>query len=201
MKITAFFLVLLGLFVSGCQTSFESPAPAKIIPQAPAEWVTIKANQVTIVYPSDINLKRLEARLRTRYFSVSVAARDLFSNPAYPVDKRILSRLESILLRVEEILAMYPSVELKIKIFHNREELSREHLRLTGSLQRYKAFYIHGFETIYSSMQDISDSVISHEMAHAVIDHYFRVPPPEKAAELLTTYVDSHLEREQNKTY
>ncbi len=196
MKMRVFGLILFGFFFAGCQTSFENPIPGKKPQVVSAEWITLKENQVTLIYPSDINLRRLEARLRTRYFSVSATEKDLFSNPAYPVERRILSRLESILLRTEAVLAMYPSMELKIKIFHNREELSREHSRLTGALQRYKSFYVHGFETIYSSMQDISDSVISHEMAHAVIDHYFRVPPPEKAAELLTTYVDSHLERE-----
>ena len=87
-------------------------------------------------------------------------------------------------------------MELKIKIFRNREELSQEYTRLFGATQRYKSFYIHSLETIYTSMQDISDSVIAHEMAHAVIDNYFQVIPPEKTAELLATYVDSHLERE-----
>ncbi len=67
-------------------------------------------------------------------------------------------------------------------------------MRLLGSVQRYKSFYIHGYATIYTSMQDISDSVISHEMAHAVMDNYFKVMPPERAAEFLATYVDSHLE-------
>ena len=47
-----------------------------------------------------------------------------------------------------------------------------------------------------NQMQDISDSVMAHEMAHAVIDNYFNVIPPEKTAELLATYVDSHLERD-----
>lgn len=55
---------------------------------------------------------------------------------------------------------------------------------------------MHGFNTIYSSMQDVSDSNISHEMAHAVIDDYFKVAPPEKTAELLAVYVDSHLDED-----
>lgn len=159
-------------------------------------WLSYKAGQITIIYPVDINLKKLEARLRSRWFTVSSTERDLYSNQDYPIEKRILARLESVLLRTKQILTMYPSIELKIKIFRNRDELSREYLRLLGTSQRYKSFYVHGFETIYSSMQDISDSEIAHEMAHAIIDNYFRVIPPEKTAELLATYVDSHLEKE-----
>ncbi len=159
-------------------------------------WLSYKAGQMTIIYPTDINLKKLEARLRSRWFTVSSTEKDLYSNQTYPIEKRIIARLESILLRTKQVLTMYPNVELKIKVFRNREELSQEYLRLLGTLQRYKSFYIHGFETIYSSMQDISDSEIAHEMAHAIIDSYFRVIPPEKTAELLATYVDSHLEKE-----
>jgi len=161
------------------------------------EWISYKRNQVTLLYTSDINPKRLEARLRTRYFTVSAVERDMFTNPSYPVEERIISRLESILLRTEQILSMYPAfMELNIKVFRNRKELNQEHLNIFGTLPNYKTFYVHSLSTIYTSMQDISDSVVSHEMAHAVIDNYFTVIPPEKTAELLAVYVDSHLEKD-----
>ena len=153
--------------------------------------------QISILYPSEINLKKLEARLRSRYFSVSSTEKDLFTNPGYSIENRIIARLESILLRVEQILAMHPNhMEITIKIFATHQELNDEYYRQFGTTGDYRSFYIHALGTIYSSMQDISDSVISHEMAHAVVDNYFRVMPPEKTAELLATYVDSHLERE-----
>jgi predicted Zn-dependent protease len=47
--------------------------------------------------------------------------------------------------------------------------------------------------TIYTSEQDISDSVIAHEIGHAVVDHFFTVKPPEKIGEMLAQYVDVHL--------
>jgi hypothetical protein len=176
--------------------AFQVLYDAKLAENPPV-WLTTGNSKITLSYSSDINLKRLEARLRSRWFSVSAIERDLYTNPVYSVEQRIVARLETILLRVEEILAMYPaSMELKIKILSDRRELSREYLALFGTAQNYKSFYIHSLRTIYASMQDISDSVIAHEMAHAVIDNYFLVIPPEKTAELLATYVDSHLERE-----
>jgi len=197
MKIRILSLIVAGFILVGCQAFFGNASTITSSEVAAPVWISSRNNQVTLLYTSDINLRKLEARLRTRYFSVSAAERDLFTNPSYNTEKRIVSRLESILLRTEQVLAMYPSsLELKIKIFRNREELNQEHLRLLGSMQRYKSFYIHGFETIYTSMQDISDSVISHEMAHVVMDNYFNVIPPEKTAELLATYVDSNLEGE-----
>ncbi len=60
----------------------------------------------------------------------------------------------------------------------------------------FKSFYIHSFESIFTNEQDFIDSVIAHELGHAVIDHYFAVPPPSQMAELMATYVDSHLDQQ-----
>lgn len=197
MRIKIFSLIIAGLLLAGCQSlPIENPLGVKIEEKAP-KWLTSKNNRIILLYPSDINLKKLEGRLRSRWFSVSAVERDLYTNPSYSIEQRIIARLEIILLRVEEILAMYPpSMELKIKIFRDRRELCGEYSTIFCTVQNYKSFYIHGLRTIYTSMQDISDSVIAHEIAHAVIDNYFLVIPPEKTAELLATYVDSHLERE-----
>lgn len=193
MKKRAFKLVILSFILIASRIAFaEEPAGADT-----SGWASYKGKRITISYPQDINLKKLEARLRSRWFTVSAVEKDLYSNPCYPIEERILARLESILLRTEQILAMNPPyMEIKIKIFRDRDELCKEYLCLFGSMEHYKSFYVHHVGTIFSSMQDITDSNIAHEMAHAVIDNYFRVIPPSKTAELLATYVDSHLERE-----
>ena len=188
-------LAILGFILLGCVALFAEDLA--IAEEAAAGCIIHGNGPISISYPADTNLKKLEARLRSRYFSVSSAEKDLFTNPAYSIEDRIISRLSSILLRVEQMLAMYPNhMEIKIKIFSTHRELNEEYFSQFGTTGDYRSFYIHPLGTIYSSMQDISDSVISHEMAHAVIDNYFRVMPPAKTAELLATYVDSHLERE-----
>jgi len=176
---------------------FLVSSPVSFAQEPETGWVTYRKNNISFSCPQDTNLRKLEARLRSRWFTVSTAEKDLYSNPSYPIEKRILARLESILLRVEQILEMYPpNIEINLKIFRNRNELSKEYCRSYGSVEHYKSFYIHSLSTIFTSMQDITDSEVSHEMAHAVIDNYFRVMPPSKTAELLATYVDSHLEKD-----
>jgi len=191
MKKRLFYLILAALIL--CSIS-----PCRAEEGCDSNWATYQnEGQIAITFPRDINLRKLEARLRSRWFTVSAAERDLYSNPSYPIESRILARLESILLRTKEILAMDPPyMELTIRIFRDRNELSAEFTRLYGSVEHYKSFYVHHLSTIYTSMQDITDSEMSHEMAHAVIDNYFKVIPPDKTAELLATYVDSHLERD-----
>jgi hypothetical protein len=197
MKIRISSLIIMGFMIAGCQ-ALPADSLINTNSETTSAWVTYKDSQIILSYPADINLKKLEGRLRSRWFSVSVVERDLFTNPSYSTEQRIIARLESILSRVKQILGMYPPVmELKIKIFRNRSELNREYCAIFGAVENYKSFYVHGLRTIYTSMQDVSDSVISHEMAHAVIDNYFNVIPPEKTAEFLAVYVDSHLEREQ----
>jgi len=197
MKKRVFNLILLLLILTTARIAFADDPVSEEIPEDTSGWINCKGPRISISYPQDINLRRLEDRLRSRWFTVSAAEKDLYANPAYPIEKRILARLESILLRVEEILAMHsPYTEIKIKVFRNRDELCKEYTSLFGSAENYKSFYIHSMGTIFTSMQDVSDSEMSHEMAHATIDTYFRVIPPDKTAELLATYVDSHLERE-----
>jgi hypothetical protein len=183
-------LIAIGILLIWCQALFATD-------EAP-EWTVYKDGRFTLVYAPDTNLKKLEARIRSRYFSVSSAERDLYTNPAYDIEKRITARLELIFLRAEQILAMYPAgpMSIKIKVFRNRRELNEEYFRIFNVDRQYKSFYIHSFGTIYTSMQDVSDSEISHEMSHAIIDSYFAIIPPSKVAELMAVYVDSHLEEE-----
>jgi Zn-dependent peptidase ImmA (M78 family) len=91
---------------------------------------------------------------------------------------------------------MYPLTMkgLKIKIFRDREELNNEYYKIFMQRADLKSFYIHKYRTIYTCETDISDSVIAHELGHAVCDHYFLVIPPEKVREMLASYVDAHLE-------
>jgi hypothetical protein len=189
-------IIVAGFVFLGCGPVYAGTAQeAKQTAACSPAWQEYKGDRVILVCSPDVNLRRLEGRLRSRWFTVSAAERDLFTNPAYSVDQRILARLESILLRVEQVLGMdLPSLTLRVKVYATRDALTTECLRLYGTAECYRSFYVHGLETIYTSVQDVTDSQIAHEMAHAVIDNYFKVIPPERTAEFLATYVDSHLE-------
>lgn len=191
-------IMIAGFVLPGCGASAafgaDTPETEPAAVRASA-WLEYEGSRITLLCSPEVNMRRLEGRLRSRWFTVSAAERDLSTNPAYSVEQRILARLESILLRVEQVLGMdVPSLRLKIKVYMTRDALSVECMRMYGTSERYRSFYVRALETIYTSMQDVTDSQIAHEMAHAVIDDYFKVIPPERTAEFLATYVDSHLE-------
>lgn len=157
-------------------------------------WSKVSSAYFTVYYRPDANLKRIFGRIDTRAFSV-------LHNPPVPasvlsgIEDRIAYRLDMLFTRVKEILDMFPpGIHVNIKIFKNRKEVNNEFCRLARSAQECRSFYIYSHNTIYTSEQDISDSVIAHEMTHALVDHYFSATPPGKVAEILATNVDLHLD-------
>ncbi|MFA5144151.1 MAG: hypothetical protein WC522_08335 [Candidatus Omnitrophota bacterium] len=157
------------------------------------EWMTLETGYLTIYYPPDADLGLIEADLRKRaaYFSTDMPGDDA------PAEEKIRYQLDALFRRAEDILDMRPAdIHIKIKIFRTIEELKDEYARIFDGIaprEGLKSFYIHKYSTIYASEADMSDSVIAHEMAHAIVDHYFAVIPPEKVRELLASYVDLHL--------
>jgi hypothetical protein len=61
------------------------------------------------------------------------------------------------------------------------------------------SFYFHEEKTIYISTEDLDLGMLAHEIAHAIISHYFVVPPSERVQEVLSGYVDFHFKKKAKK--
>lgn len=157
-------------------------------------WVTIQSEYFTIEYEDTVDIKSVVSRLSRRgILSGSFLWSDRSTSSA-PEDK-IAGMVDKLLKRAEETLNMYtPGLKLTLKIFNERSSLENAYFRMFGTRKDYDAFYVYENRTIYTSRYSVSDSVIIHEMAHAVVDDYFLVKPPPKVSELLATYVDAHCE-------
>jgi len=156
------------------------------------EWDTIESAYFTIYCRPEANLKAIREKLRRRRFYIG---RGLKPKPSSSPQEKIAYRIDLIFNRARDILDKRPrNMDDKIKIFKDRSELNDEYYSIFGQRKNFKSFYIHKYETIYTNESDISDSVMAHEMGHAIVDHYFVVSPPEKIKEMLSSYVDMHLE-------
>lgn len=157
-----------------------------------SDWDTVKSDYFKIYYSPDANVKSLNRKLRGRMFYLS--------NPspgkhAVSQEEKMADRFDTLFRKVKELLGMRPRVkQIKIIILKDQRDLNGKYFDIFGETQNYKAFYVYKYNTIYTSESGISDSVIAHEMGHAVVDHYFAVRPPEKIREMLSQYVDLHLE-------
>lgn len=92
------------------------------------------------------------------------------------------NRIDRIIERVEAILDMWPK-DFNIDVYLHRKELAYNKF----------AYYEHRTKSIHASVDNASDGIFAHEVAHAVISQYFSSPPPSKAQEILTQYVDKYL--------
>lgn len=102
--------------------------------------------------------------------------------------------LDRIVYRVKVILDMYPTqFHFNILIYPAYNDL-KESYRLNGITGKAPiAFYSHRTMTIYVSLENLTDRILAHEIAHAVINNYFSTPPPGQMQEILAQYVDRHL--------
>lgn len=169
-----------------------SIAEKKEIYSIDGDWIIIKSDYFSIYIPRETDLKRIERKLRKRgYFHTWGKSYKSLDT----AEERIAFRMDALFNRVKEILDMRPRCpKLKIKIFTNKNELRDEYKRIFGGDEDIKSFYVHKNRTIYTSEDVFSDSVIAHEMGHAIVDHYFDTIPPPKIAEMLACYVDMHLD-------
>ncbi|MDD5347024.1 MAG: hypothetical protein PHT59_00245 [Candidatus Omnitrophica bacterium] len=58
-----------------------------------------------------------------------------------------------------------------------------------------RSIYYYDQNVIYVSASDMTPGMLGHEIAHAIISHYFVVPPPTKLQEVLAGYVEYTLRK------
>ena len=184
MKLKAI-IIFIGITICAISQAFCEDA---------ADWLKVETNNFTVEYQPSVSLKTVAARLNARGFFSSGFFGSGSSSAVTP-EEEVAQRLDRLLKRAEELLDMYPpKLKITIKIFADSNSLNDAYFKMFGTHPDYKAFHIYQYQTIYTSEETISDSVIIHEMGHAIVDNYFSTNPPPKVSELLATYVDMHLE-------
>lgn len=92
------------------------------------------------------------------------------------------------------------SYEGKIKICRDYDRLKRIYNNFFGQdLAGMRAFYVYELNTVYISEENFKPEILGHEIAHAVISHYFVVQPSIKIQELLAGYIEYQLRASPSK--
>ena len=169
-------------------------------------WLAISGTALAEA-DDESNWRRIDSRYCTMWLSEGVEPKQVNKRisiwgvrPQIKVDKsepeeiKLAAKCDTILQRAEEILDMYPAgIHTTIRIAKQREDVQGFHSSRYGYGTEAIAFYEFEDNTIFVAMKDLSEGVLAHEMAHCIIDHYFRVRPPRKVEELLAMHVDEHL--------
>lgn len=92
------------------------------------------------------------------------------------------SRVDRIVERVVNILDMWPK-KFEVKVYLHRGRLDSDRA----------AYFDPKTRSIHISVDDTSDGVFAHEIAHAILNHNYNNVLPSKMQEILTQYVDKYL--------
>ena len=97
---------------------------------------------------------------------------------------------------VESIMSLLdmnpPNLRFGITLYRTQAEVTTAY-RAQGMLGAAPiAFYSHRTRNIAVAIDTITDNIIAHEIAHAVISAYFVIPPPARMQEILAQYMDKH---------
>ena len=111
--------------------------------------------------------------------------------------KSALARtMDALYLEVSDIMG------INIYSYHGNIELLADKQKVNEVFREYfdtdfpeRSLYLHNKNTIYISLPDITLGMLGHEIAHAIMSHYFIVPPPAKVQEVLAGYVEYNLRK------
>lgn len=99
--------------------------------------------------------------------------------------------MDAIFLEASDILDIHIySFHGTIKILPDKNGVNSIFSSNFGMEMPERSFYFHDKNTIYISFKDITLGMLAHEVSHAIVSHYFVVPPPAKVQEVLCGYVE-----------
>lgn len=114
----------------------------------------------------------------------------------FSAEAGLVDALDTLFLQVCNILDMQLySFQGNIKICRDYAQLNRIYRDFFNKELGTRSFYVYSLNTIYTSADNFKVGIVGHEMAHAVISHYFVVQPSVKIQEVLAGYVEYQLRR------
>ena len=155
----------------------------------------IEGKYVIVYYPSGLDARRLAEQLNIRPSDKISAGQSLECKDT--CEEELAQMLDTLFIQVSDILDMHLySLKTNVKICKTGSDLKDVYNRLyNASLGDRRSFYVYDVNSIYVSEDAFMPGIIGHEMSHAVISHYFPVPAPARAQEVLSMYVEYNLRR------
>lgn len=106
------------------------------------------------------------------------------------IETMIADTLDAIYAEVSDMLDMHLySFSIDIEIVPDKASFVELLKNYPEEIAEMPSFYIYDNNKIYISYSDLNAGMLSHEIAHAIISHYFETPPPKKVQEVLAGYV------------
>lgn len=178
MKIKA---ALLFAALSLCGTAYADPSGSRIA----------AGTHFTIYGDAPADAYALLSRMDPNYHAFAGAGQSGDS-----VGDMLGKAVDGLYREVSDILDIHIySFKGAIKVFSDQPALARFFRQEHGMEFKERSLYHFEKDVIYISLADVTVGMLGHEMAHAIISHYFVVPPPAKIQEVLCGYVEYSLRK------
>jgi len=170
---------------------------------APTWVVFIAVICGVFLFDADSGAGVLETRYATVIYSNESQIREFNSGVSVSLGGRsgitmfdeAKNKVDVIAERIMMVLEMYvKNLKFKITLLSSAGDVRRVYRSKYGRDTDFISFYSPGEKTIYLSVDDASRRIFGHEVAHAVIDAYFKVPPSVKIHEMLAKYAENNMD-------
>ncbi|MCM8773150.1 MAG: hypothetical protein NC820_00200 [Candidatus Omnitrophica bacterium] len=149
--------------------------------------LSLESRHFHIYIHPEINTVQLLDKLKVKYFL------SLYSESLKKDDLEYLLKnlLDAIYLETSDALDIHMySFQINIDILPNRQYLNRLLAPYFRNFSSSPSFYVYEQNKIYISFEDMTLGILVHEIAHAIVSHYFVIPPPTKVQEILSGYAE-----------
>ena len=170
--------------LSGCVHGNSVDAPV---------WQIMETRYTIIHYQSMADLEKFDHKISYPNGNWGIFNR-LSGSSSENLHAGIGKKVDHLYEKVRSILGMRkPMDKVHIRICRDQKQLNDHCISIYQRPCRYRAWYAYQLNTIYVNRRDLDDGILSHELAHSIIDQYLIVRPPKATAEILAGYVDLHL--------
>lgn len=142
-------------------------------------WASLKTKYTVIHYPQQAGLAA-------------------FSRALYPLalspkpEATLVVRVDALFREVQTLLDMRKAVDrVTITVYADRQQMEKALAQTVGEGRQRRAWYSRKENAIFVSVDQLTEDILAHEMAMAVIYQYMAVPPPRTTAKILAAYVGS----------
>jgi hypothetical protein len=159
------------------------------------KWHNLKTRHTIIRYSNMGDLFKLNQMIQ--YYPRDTGVKSLTGLKDVKTLSQILKKkVDALYERAQEILDMRKQVKtVVINVYPNKKALDAAYYAIFKEECPLRAWYLFEKKMVYINVEDVHEGMLAHEMGHHIIDHFFKVRPPETTAEILARYIDAHLYR------
>lgn len=185
------------IIVLSCALLFLLLSPAySAVNDGFGEGRKISGKYFTVMYKPGVEVGTLTQQLNIG-LTDKILSGNISSQGNSSAEAELAEMLDILFLTVSDILDVHLySFQGTIKVCPDEDALASVYKNLfEGEPGSRLSFYVNELNAIYITAGHFKREILGHEIAHAILSHYFVVQPPVKVAEVLAGYVEYQLRK------